>query len=168
MTRKKPIEPGQAGETASPVSLATLYSGYSHLLHAIDASNRIMLPSEWRGEGTPTRFFVIIGDTKDHLVVCPEKVFAEFLASLRAETADRKLIVQMERVLNECSKQVSLDRFGRLPLPSDFLARTRIEKKGKLFGRFSKFEIWPHDKSPDTQAEQDQAAAMLAEKLQYL
>jgi division/cell wall cluster transcriptional repressor MraZ len=166
MIRKKTAQSGQAGEKSSPVNLATLYSARSQ--HAIDGSNRIMLPSEWRGEGAPSRFFVMIVPPEDHLVVCPPPVFEKFLAELRDETADKTHIPQIERELNDRVRQVSMDRFGRLPLPPDFLARARIEKQGELIGRFSKFEIWPCDKYQALQAERKQASVELSKKLQYL
>ena len=166
MTRKKTGQPGKAGNTSSPVNLATLYSGGAE--HAIDGSNRIMLLSEWRGEGTPTRFFVMIVPPEDHLVVCPPPVFENFLAELRADTADKTQIPQIERELNNRVRQVCLDRFGRLTLTPDFLARARIEKQGELVGRFSKFEIWPCDKYQASQAERKQASVELLNKLQHL
>jgi division/cell wall cluster transcriptional repressor MraZ len=166
MIRKKTAQYGQAGEISSPVNLATLYSARSQ--HAIDGSNRIMLPSEWRGEGTPMRFFVIVADSDKYLVVCPPPVFENFLAELRDETADKTQIPHLERELNDRVQQVCLDRFGRLPLPADFLARAGIEKQGDLVGRFSKFEIWPCPKNQAAQAERKQTSAALSKKLQCL
>ena len=163
MTRKKTIQSGQAKVAAPPVNLATLYSGRSQ--HAIDGSNRIMLPSEWRGEGTPTRFFVIVGDADRYLMIYPPAVFESFLAGLRADTADKTEIPHLERELNDRVRQVSVDGFGRLPLPADFLARAGIEQQGDLVGRFSKFEIWPRDKYPAAQAERKPASATLAKIL---
>jgi DNA-binding transcriptional regulator/RsmH inhibitor MraZ len=166
MVRKKTIHSRQAAESSPPVNLATLYSGRSQ--HAIDGSNRIMLPSDWRGEGTPTRFFVVVANSDKYLLVCPPAVFESFLAGLRADTADKTMVPQLERELNDRVRQVSLDQFGRLPLPADFLPRTEIGKKGELIGRFSKFEIWPCEKYPVAEAERKPASAALLKKLQHL
>jgi division/cell wall cluster transcriptional repressor MraZ len=166
MHRKKTIQSGQAKEAAPPVNLATLYSGRSQ--HAIDGSNRIMLLSEWRGEGTPTRFFVMIVPSEEYLVVCPSAVFESFLAELRSDTADKIQIPEIERELNNRVRQVSMDGVGRLPLPADFLARARIEKQGVLVGRFLKFEIWSRDNYQASQAKRKQTSVELLKKLQHL
>lgn len=155
----------KAGETVSTDNQPTLYLGCFQ--HAIDQSNRIMLPSEWRGE-TPARFFLLVHPADDHLVVCPPQVFETFLDDLRDETADKTQIPKLERELNERVRQVSTDSVGRLPLPLDFLAKAGIKKQGVLIARFSKFEIWPPDKYQAAQSEQKQAAAPLLNKLQYL
>lgn len=144
MARKKTIQTSEATAVASPINLSTHYLGRKQ--HAIDGSNRIMLLSEWRSEGSPTHFFVVLVPKEDHLVICSPKVFEEFLAERRAETADRSKRLDLERELNDYVRQVSLDRFGRLPLPPEFLIRARIEKQGELVGRFDRFEIWPCDR----------------------
>ncbi len=166
MIRQKAMPSSSAREFSSPVNLATLYLGSSR--HAIDGSNRIMLPSEWRGEGTPTRFFVLASDSDEFLKVCPPDVFEKFLADLRADTADKTRIPDYERELTEGVRQVSLDRFGRLPLPADFLTRVGIKGQGELVGRFSKFEIWAPDKYLAAQARRKQVPSPLSEKIQQL
>src|SRR5580658_890150 len=82
---------------SSPINPATLYSGRSR--HALDTSNRIMLNSSWRPEGSPDRFLVVL--KKGFLEVCPEDVFRAFLTELREKTADKTLIQHMERHLTE-------------------------------------------------------------------
>lgn len=164
--RKKSKPSTETGKHEPPVNLATLYSKCWQ--HAIDRSNRIMLPSEWRGEGTPTRFFVIVADGDDHLAVCPPAVFEDFLAKLWADTADKTQIPHLERELNNRVGQVSMDGVGRLPLPADFLARTGIAEQGCLVGRFAKFEIWPPQKYLAAQAERKPASAELRKQLQCL
>ncbi len=142
-----------------------MYSGRS--LHAIDGSNRIMLPSGWRVEGAPTQFFVLIA-SENHFVVCPPAVFETSLSDLRANTADKSLIPKLERELNDRVRQVSLDRFGRLPLPSEFLTRAHIEKQGELIGRFSKFEIWPCENPALSEAERQPPSPELATMIEQL
>ena len=82
--QKKSKPSSQTMKNEPQVNLATLYSKCWQ--HAIDGSNRIMLPSEWRGEGTPTRYFVIVADGDEHLVVCPPAVFENFLAAYNPQT----------------------------------------------------------------------------------
>lgn len=149
-----------------PINSATLYSGRSR--HTIDGSNRIMMPSDWREAGAPVRFFVIVSPTEDHLIICPPPVFETFLAELRADTVDKTQIPEIERELNDRVRQVSLDRFGRLPLPREFTTRAGIGQHGEIVGRFSKFEIWAHDKLETPRPARDDALATVSRKLQSI
>lgn len=149
-----------------PINSATLYSGHSR--HTIDGSNRIMMPSEWRVAGAPLRFFVIVSPAEDHLIICPPPVFETFLAEVRADTVDKTQIPAIERELNDRVRQVSLDRFGRLPLPREFTTRTGIDQHGEMVGRFSKFEIWAQDKLESPRLEREDALATVTRKLQSI
>lgn len=148
------------------INLATLYSGRAR--HAIDGSNRIMLPAGWRTDGAPTQFFVVVVSPDEHLLVCPPAVFEAFLADLRADTADKDEIPKLERELMERVEQVSLDGYGRLPLKSEFMARAGIEKQGEIVGRFSKFEIWACDKYEKSNPNRAQVSGPLSRKLTSL
>lgn len=164
MSVKKANQVDRGEKTSPPINLATLYSGRSQ--HAVDDSNRIMLPSAWRVEGAPTQFFVLlVADTTDHLLVLTPSGFEALLAELRADTADQDEIPVIERQLTDRVRQVSLDRVGRLPLPADLLARANIEKQGELVGRFSKFEIWPGNKEKSAGTETQALLPRLATKL---
>lgn len=127
-----------------------------------------MLLSDWRTNGAPTQFFVMIVPSEDYLVACPPAVFEEFLAKLRAGTAEKSQIPQIEREVNDRTRRVSLDRFGRLPLPPDFMAKAHIENQGELVGRFEKFEIWSCDRYKASQSERKLAVADSLKELQNL
>ena len=150
----------------APINLATLYSKRAR--HTIDSSNRIMLPSEWRVDGAPDRFFVALVPSGDHLKICPPEAFEDFLRELRESTADKSKIPEIERQLNDWVRQVSLDRFGRLPLPREFTDKARIEKHGEIIGRYSKFEIWACDKYQQPRPAQVEARTTVLDKLQML
>ncbi len=148
------------------INLATLYAGRTR--HAIDGSNRIMLPAEWRGDGCPSQFFIVVSAGEDCLVVCSPAVFEAWLEELRDGLADKTLIPELERELNDRVRQVSLDRFGRLPLPPDLMARVGIAKQGNLVGRFSKFEVWACDRCEQPSPEKQQVREHLTRKLSAL
>jgi division/cell wall cluster transcriptional repressor MraZ len=151
---------------SAPINVATLYTLYSKRpRYTIDGSNRIMLPSEWRVDGAPDRFFVILSPSEDHLKICPPQAFEGFLDELRRDTADKTQIPELERELNDRVRQVSLDRFGRLPLPREFTDKAGIKKHGEIVGRFSKFEFWACDKREKQRAAQQETAATLDRKL---
>jgi DNA-binding transcriptional regulator/RsmH inhibitor MraZ len=124
-----------------PINLATLYLGQWE--HTIDGSNRIMLPAEWRVAGAPKTFCVVLSPDGDHLVACSDEIYGVFLRDLREQTADKSLIPAIERHASTLVRRVSLDRFGRLPLPREFTTQAGIKDHGELIGRFEKFEVWP-------------------------
>ena len=101
-------------------------------------------------------------------MVCPPSVFEKFLSDLREGTADKSQIPQLERELNARVRMVSLDRFGRLPVPPDLMARVGMEKQGQIVGRFSKFELWPCEKYDKAHPEQQQPSETLSRKLETL
>lgn len=127
-----------------------------------------MLPAEWRKDGSPSQFFVVVSSARDCLVVCPPAVFEGFLDELRNGLADKTLIPQLERELNDRVRQAALDRFGRLPLPTDLMARVGISRQGDLVGRFSKFEVWACDKNEQPSPAKQQVQEYLTTKLSSL
>lgn len=143
MTRKQDGKPGQGKGDPSSSQVGTLYSGGGQ--HAVDTSNRILLVPEWRGAGTPAEFFVILVPDAAHLLVCPPPVFESYLAQQRADPTNAERVPDLERELNARVRKVALDRFGRLALPSEFLAARGIARRAELIGRFNKFEVWPCD-----------------------
>jgi DNA-binding transcriptional regulator/RsmH inhibitor MraZ len=152
-------------KTAS-INTATLYSGSSQ--HAIDDSNRIMIPSDWRGADAPERFFVLLSPAAgDHLVICPPAVFEASLEKLRASGKEEQ-VPEMEREVNQWIRQVSLDKVGRLPLPREFTTKAGIEKQADLIGRFSKFEVWPYGKDQSARAAGEEARATVTRILQNI
>ena len=155
-----------AMKKSAPINVATLYTLYSKRpCYTIDGSNRIMLPSEWRIDGAPDRFFVALSPSEDHLKICPPEAFETFLDELCGGTADKSKIPEIERELNDRVRQVSLDRFGRLALPREFTAKAGIEKHGEIVGRFSKFEIWASDKREKQRAARQETTETVDKKL---
>ena len=127
-----------------------------------------MLMANWRLIGSPSDFFVMAHPSGNYLVVYTRAAFDNLLAELRARTADKTELADIERGLNDKVRCSKLDRFGRLPLPPDLIAKTGIARQAELVGRFSRFEIWPCDKYEATQNERDQATASALRNLESL
>jgi division/cell wall cluster transcriptional repressor MraZ len=161
----KVIQSQPVDSAAQPVNLATLYSGVA--THGVEG-NRTMLVASWRCPGAPSTFFVVLVPSEEYLLVCPPAVFEEFLDELRSVTTDKAKIQRWERELNNRVRQVNLDKNGRLPLPPEFLAKTRINEQAVLVGRFSKFEIWSCEKHEASLTQPGQSSPELSEKLQEL
>jgi division/cell wall cluster transcriptional repressor MraZ len=153
-----------AGESPAPIPQPLFLSGVGQ--YAIDPSNRIMIPPEWRAQGLPPHLFVVLAPADDHLVVCPLEDLHALLTRLRINPKYEDKISQLERELNDRVRTVDMDRFGRLPLPPEFLARAKFGKQGCLIGRFcSKFEVWPPEKYQALQNESKTTPSPLDDEL---
>ena len=153
-------------KNSHPINLATLYLGQWE--HTVDGSNRIMMPADWRVAGAPKRFCVVLSPDGDHLVVCSEEIFGGFLEDLRGQTADKTLIPDIERHASMLVRRVSLDHFGRLPLPREFTAQVGIKERAEFIGRISKFEVWSCDRPKKLLPTSAAALAIVTAKLKIL
>jgi division/cell wall cluster transcriptional repressor MraZ len=109
----------------------------------VDSSRRVLLPSDWRGEGSPTEFTILLwpARTRDYLLVLPPKRWAEVLERLGNQSLMSESAAAVERFISANSCRKSLDSYGRLPLPDD-AAKVGINGEAMLVGRMNKFEIW--------------------------
>ena len=144
MIREQVKTASQTGDNSLPVCPDLTYIENS--IHAIDESNRIMLPSNWRGPGAERQFYLLVTGIDKYLSVMPLKAYGEFVDDIRKKYEGKVSIPDLDREINSRVKCVTLDRFGRLPLPPTFMTRVGITKQGVLVGRHSEFEIWQPEK----------------------
>ena len=161
MIREKAENMSQTGDASPAVSPDMAYTESAP--YAVDPSKRMLLPTHWRGPGTTRQFIVMVAGGDKYLSVLPPAVFEKFINRLREQKPEHVSIPDLERELNSRVKWVTLDRFGRLPLPPEFLTRVGIGKQGYLVGRNTHFEVWQIEKfkaEADTAARQDAGAAI--------
>jgi len=127
-----------------------------------------MTPADWRVPGAPTRFCVVLSPDQDHLVVCTEEIYGAFLQELRDQTADKTLIPEIERQASTLVHMVCLDKVGRLPLPREFTEQAKINDHAVLWGRFSKFDVWPVGQAGTPSETTARAATIVTSKLKIL
>ena len=144
MIREQVNTASQTGDKSPPACPDLTYIENS--THAIDESYRIMLPANWRGPGAERQFYLMVTGIDKYLSVMPLKAYGEFVADLRKKYEGKISMPDLDREINSRVKCVTLDRFGRLPLPPTFLTRVGITKQGVLVGRHSEFEIWQPEK----------------------
>ena len=119
-----------------------------------------MLPSEWRA----------LGETRFLLVVWPLVGPAEYLRALPPGSA-AKLHAKLEdlplsdpqgtvlaRAVASRSYEISLDRFGRLPIPEPAARAVGIQDKVSLVGEFTRFELWNPDRYAEAMARPENIA----------
>jgi DNA-binding transcriptional regulator/RsmH inhibitor MraZ len=120
---------------------------------------RVLLLTNWRGEGRPTDFIIMLMpmDKPAYLLVVPQ-VLWEQLAIKREPSGlfnDRER--RAGRVIGKRSISQSLDKAGRLLLPEEAGHIFKADKQVVLLGCTHSFEIWPVDGYKDPIAETDWA-----------
>jgi len=110
----------------------------------VDQSRRVLLPSDWRVEGGPAEFMVLLWPMQapDHLLVLPPKRWKAMVQNLENASLTDEATAAIERFISANSYRKSVDGYGRLPLPDEAAKAVEIEGDALLVGRLDKFEIW--------------------------
>jgi len=108
--------------------------------HALDGKNRVTIPACWRN-GEEDEFFLIVNPSQGCLTVMPPSVFMSIgeEAKTRFEPSKRQDFI---RKLYAKSKQVTIDKQGRLLLPEDKGKEAGLQGETVLVGVRDRFEIW--------------------------
>jgi MraZ protein len=123
--------------------------------HAIDGKNRITIPSEWR-TSEADQLFLMPGTASHCLRILPRGV----LDDIRAKAADlpgAERTVALRRIGSQ-SRQVAIDKHGRLSLPEEFCQQLKLSGNVTLVGVVETFEIWNSDEWKAAQSAQQAAA----------
>lgn len=127
-----------------------------------------MLLADWRVNGAPEHFFVLVHPSGNHLTVLTVAGFESLLAEVRGRATNNDELALKERGINEQVRRCNMDGFGRLALPPDLMAKVGIKKQGVMVGRFTKFEIWPPDKFQTARVDWEKAKADALSNLESL
>jgi MraZ protein len=129
---------------------------------------RVILPVEWRAQGAPTDFMVIVWPLTgpEYLLVLPPSRWEVLQKNLEALSLTDEQAAIVERLIGSSTSMRSLDRYGRLPLPEDEAKKLGIDAEATLIGRMNKFEVW--DPSRYTAANANPSAQGIAEALRTI
>jgi MraZ protein len=109
--------------------------------HAIDGKNRITIPSEWRpDDNEEVELFLIPSSSANCLTVMPRAALDRIRA--KADTRPGAERTKAYRRLGSQSRQVTLDKHGRLSLPEEFCKQLKLSGDVTLSGVVDTFEIW--------------------------
>ena len=105
---------------------------------------RVILPVEWRLEGSPRDLMVIVWPllTREYLLVLSPARWEVLQKNLEELSLADEQGAKLERLLASSTSMRTLDNYGRLPLPEEAARSLGIESEAMLVGRISKFEIW--------------------------
>ncbi|MEI9893888.1 MAG: hypothetical protein WDN28_08285 [Chthoniobacter sp.] len=109
--------------------------------HAIDGKNRITIPSEWRPANEATVELFLIPSTTAHCLTVMPRAALDAIRQKAAALPGAQRTAAYRR-LGALSRQVSLDKHGRLSLPEEFCQQLKLSGNVTLSGVVETFEIW--------------------------
>lgn len=107
--------------------------------HSIDGKNRITIPSAWRFD-SEVELFLIPSASNKCLKVMPRAELDRVRAKAAVLPGPQK--VAFLRHFGSQSRQVTLDKTGRLSLPEEFCRQFKLAGDVTLSGAIETFEIW--------------------------
>ncbi|ADL34604.1 MraZ protein [Butyrivibrio proteoclasticus B316] len=121
--------------------MGTAFKGeYSH---SIDAKGRLIMPAKFReilGEQ-----FVVTRGFDGCLFVFSEEGWEKFEEKLQALPMDKPEARMLSRFFLAGAIDAEVDKQGRILIPSNLLAHSKIEKEAVVAGVGNRVEIWSKD-----------------------
>jgi MraZ protein len=110
--------------------------------HAMDAKNRVTIPSRWR-RGEVDEFFAIPNPEGGFLMVMPPWEFKRLAEKVEHDEslspAERRKFI---RQFSSRAQHVTSDKQGRIVLPDEQCKLLNLRSEVVLVGNYSRFEIW--------------------------
>jgi MraZ protein len=147
----------------SPQSAQPKFAG--EFRHAMDAKNRVTIPSRWR-QGEIDEFFAIPHLKGGFLMVMPPAEFSrlaekvEHDPSLKPEERPKFL-----RQLSSKAQHVTGDKQGRIVLPDEQCKLLNLRGEVVLVGSYYRFEIWDPERWQKTDQEDASTFSYLLERM---
>lgn len=110
----------------------------------LDASRRVLLPSEWR-ESDPATAYMILPwplSRPQYLVALPPSRWQILVQRMGETSLSDPQAALVQRVLASSAVRVKPDNAGRILLPENLIKKININKEIVLAGRIEMFEIW--------------------------
>jgi MraZ protein len=124
----------------SPQIEQPLFTG--EFRHAMDAKNRVTIPSRWR-RGEIDEFFSIPNLEGGFLMVMPPGEFKRLAEKVEHDEslapAERRRFI---RQFSSRAQHVTSDKQGRIVLPDEQCKLLNLRSEVVLVGNYSRFEIW--------------------------
>jgi MraZ protein len=110
--------------------------------HAMDAKNRVTIPSRWR-RGEIDEFFAIPNLKGGFLMVLPPEEFTRLAEKVENDQSLRpEERVKFLRQFSSKAQHVTGDKQGRIVLPDEQCKVLNLRSEVALVGNYSRFEIW--------------------------
>jgi MraZ protein len=146
-----------------PQSVQPIFAG--EFRHAMDAKNRVTIPSRWR-RGEIDEFFAVPNSKGGFLMVMPHAEFTrlaqkvEHDPSLTAEERPKFL-----RHFSSKAQNVTGDKQGRIVLPDEQCKQLNLRGEVVLVGNYFRFEIWDPERWQKATEENESTFGFLLERI---
>lgn len=141
-------------------SAPVVYAG--EFRHAVDAKNRVTIPSRWRS-GDDEEFFAVPDPAGNFLMVMPPREFDRVKADVEANASiapsDRRKFIRRFYAL---AQLLCVDKQGRVLLPEEHCKRLGLEGEVVLIGTHSRMEIWNSQRWAAATADEDEVFRRVA------
>ncbi|GKX29084.1 transcriptional regulator MraZ [Vallitalea longa] len=134
--------------------------------HSIDAKGRLIVPAKFR---------VLLGDTfyitkgfDKCLMVYTEEEWNKFIEKLNNNPMKKKDARRIQRFFIASANECTLDKLGRILVPSHLREHSMLEKEVILIGVSNRVEIWSRENWEEYNADDDIDISELAEDMEDL
>jgi MraZ protein len=132
--------------------------------HTLDPKGRIFLPARWREELGEV---VILTKGLDRcLYVMPKARFAELSEKMAALPVNRRDNRDFSRILFTGASEETVDRQGRVIIPSHLREYAGLDKEAVLAGVASRGEIWDRASWLEYRSQAQERYEDIAEKIE--
>jgi MraZ protein len=121
-----------------------IYAG--EFRHAMDAKNRVTIPSRWR-RGDLDEFFAIPNLKGGFLMVMPPAEFKRLLDKVEHDAGLKpEERAKFMRQFSSRAQHLIGDKQGRIVLPDEQCKQLNLHGEVVLVGNYTRFEIWDPEK----------------------
>ena len=127
----------------APQTVQPIFAG--EFRHAMDAKNRVTIPSRWRTSDVD-EFFAIPNLEAGFLMVMPPSEFKRVAEKVENDEslgrAERRRFI---RQFSSKAQHLTSDKQGRMVLPEEQCKLLKLQREVVLVGNYTRFEIWNPD-----------------------
>jgi MraZ protein len=127
----------------APQTVQPIFAG--EFRHAMDAKNRVTIPSRWRTSDVD-EFFAIPNLEAGFLMVMPPSEFRRVAQKVENDEnlgrAERRRFI---RQFSSKAQHLTSDKQGRMVLPEEQCKLLKLQREVVLVGSYTRFEIWNPD-----------------------
>ena len=127
----------------APQTVQPIFAG--EFRHAMDAKNRVTIPSRWRTSDVD-EFFAIPNLDVGFLMVIPPSEFRRVAEKVENDEslgrAERRRFI---RQFSAKAQHLTSDKQGRMVLPEEQCKLLKLQREVVLVGNYTRFEIWNPD-----------------------
>lgn len=142
---------------------------HSRFRHGVDDKRRVQIPSKWR-PSQPEAELVLIpwragNQLNSHLLVLPQRIMDALAMKIEAMSGSDPNAAALRRLIGGNSASVTLDKSGRVCIPTEMAEAVAIKDEALLVGLVDRFEIWNPERYETASAVD---AALLPEALKLI